>query len=138
MMTAVAHQFDDGPPIDPAEAEMPAADFRIIERAHELCGHAAVRELSADLGNSELSNTKHASLLPRATKILGAQIRARELLAELKQRGELSDLIADEPTDEVDPPVIDWQQVAQDAWHSEGWAQAAKEYQVSNAAGVRR
>jgi hypothetical protein len=38
---------------------MPPDDFRIIRRAHEICGRAAVRELPADLGNSELSKHEH-------------------------------------------------------------------------------
>ena len=137
-MTAVANQLDDEPQDDPAEEPMSAADFQGIARAHELCDHPAAREFSpSSLGNSELSNRTHVSLLPHATKILHAQIRAGELLAEMKQRGELSDLgvtcrlveLGDDETDEVEL-VPDWAQIAQDAWH-EGWARAAKEYQFA-------
>jgi hypothetical protein len=135
-MTAAAHQPVDEP-IDREEGPMPAADFRIIERAHEICDHAPARELSADLGNSELSNAAHASLLPRAIKILGAQIRARELVAEMKERGELSDQYSticricpgDDETDE--PPVTDWRQIAADAWDAPSWKDAAVDYRTS-------
>jgi hypothetical protein len=92
---SVSALIDDEQPDSAEEAEMSEAAFAIIERAHELCGYPPARELSADLGNSELSNTKHVSLLPpqreeqaltegegclvvHATKIL----RSRQLLAE--------------------------------------------------------
>jgi hypothetical protein len=82
-VTAAAHRLDDEP-IDPAEEPMPEAAFQAIERAHLLCGHPAAVDLTVDLGNSELSNTKHVLLLPHATKILSAQIRALALV----ERGE--------------------------------------------------
>jgi hypothetical protein len=148
-MTAVAHSFDDEP--DPAEA-MPAADFEVIRRAHEICCHPAAVEV--------LSNAQHVALLPHAIKILRSQIRAAELVAEMQARGEnrseylfsledfkfdnLSDLELpvsdfkyanfanlDLPVSAPDESVIDWQQVAEAAWHDEGWALAATEYQVN-------
>jgi hypothetical protein len=81
-MTAVAHSLDDEP-TDPGEAEMPATSFEIIRRAREICGHPAARELPAEL---------EGCLIAHAAKILSAQIRALALLAEMKERGELSDL----------------------------------------------
>jgi hypothetical protein len=143
-VSAAAHQHVDEP-VDLTE-EMSEADLRIIERAHEICGHPAAVEVLSNAqhvallppGNSELSNREHIHvlppcLIPYATKILRAQIRAGELVAEMQARGELSDLIADdEPTtDAVDPPAVDWQQIAQAAWHDEGWKDAAVEYQVN-------
>jgi hypothetical protein len=147
-VTAVAH---DEPPADPAEAEMPEADFRVIQRATELCERAPVRELTAEPD----------CLITHATKILGAQIRAFQLLAERREAvtnltadghstrevGEILgvsnatvsrdvtnvtaiDAVAVLAADEVEPLVPDWRQIAQDAWH-EGWAQAAKEYQFA-------
>jgi hypothetical protein len=135
-MAALAHSLDDEP-IDPAEAEMSEADFRIIERAHELCGRAAVRELPAELDEQRNSQNCELPALTRiALKILRSQIRAGELVREMK----LSDL-GDDETDEVEFLVTegsrepssrcDWQQVAQAAWHDEGWARAAKEYQFA-------
>jgi hypothetical protein len=47
MMAAVAHSLDDEP-IDPAEEPMTAAAFEVIQHAHQLCGHPAARELSAE------------------------------------------------------------------------------------------
>jgi hypothetical protein len=76
-MTAAAHQIDDEPQPDSAEAEMPEATFAVIQRAHELCDHAPARELTAE-----------PDLIAHAAKILGAQIRALALVAEMKQRGE--------------------------------------------------
>jgi hypothetical protein len=166
-VTAVAHSPVDAP-IDPAEAAMPATAFEIIQRAHAICDHAPARELTIELGNSELSKADHGRLLPpqdclvtHATKILSAHRRAGELLAEMKQRGELSDLglsktclveLGDETDEEIIPiklgftpapdlvPVTDWQQVAADAWDAKGWKDAAVEYRKrGNAcAGVRR
>ena len=135
-MTAVAHSLDDEP-TDPGEAEMPATSFEIIRRAREICGHPAARELPAEL---------EGCLIAHAAKILSAQIRALALLAEMKERGELSDLnvsdlvetdseeghwcessLGDDETDE--PPVTDWKEVAQDAWN-EGWKAAAMDYHI--------
>jgi hypothetical protein len=146
MMAAIAHQFDDEP-IDPAEEPMPAADFRVIQRAHELCDHAPAVDITVDLGNSELSNTEHVRLLPHAVKIMHAHRRARELVHQMQQRGDFDlgvsdlvetdsvdsqccestrlDLVDDKPGDEV---VTDWQQVAQAAWADAGWKSAAEDY----------
>jgi hypothetical protein len=87
---------------------MSAADFQVIERAHQLCDHAPARELSAEVGLEERARAIFEELLPTTV--------GEGCLVEL----------GDDETDE--PPVIDWQQVAADAWHSEGWAHAAKEY----------
>jgi hypothetical protein len=160
-MAALAHSLDEEP-LDPAEAPMSEADFRIIERAHAICDHAPARELTAEphdkfsrrLENWNLDEQRaEQALIPHAVKILRAQIRAGELLREMAQKGEravrknmksqpatskLSDLgvsktclveLGDDETDEV-KPVTDWKRVAQDAWHSEGWAQAAQEYRT--------
>jgi hypothetical protein len=122
-MTAVAHRLDDEP-IDPAAA----ADFRIIERAHELCNHAPAVDLAAELEQ-------------HATRILRAQIRALALLAEMKERGD-SDLNVSETClvetvdDETDEPSVDWAQIAADAWAGASWKEAAAEYQFKR--GVRQ
>jgi hypothetical protein len=132
-LSAVAHQLDAEPQLDPAEAEMPETNFQAIERARELCGHAAARELR---------NIEFAYFSPllqtRAIRILSSQIRAAELVREMAERGELSDLgvtetclvelrLSDDET--VDPPV-NWKEAAQAAWHSAGWARAAVEYRA--------
>jgi hypothetical protein len=122
-MAAVAHSFDDDEPIDPAEEPMPAADFRIIERAHAVCGHAMARELTAE-----------HDLIAHAAKILSAQIRALALSAKATENIQNSykhaaDVLDDFGDDEPDEPV-DWQQVAANAWN-EGWRAAAVEYQVT-------
>jgi hypothetical protein len=136
-MAALAHKHVAAPPADSAEAEMSEAAFAIIERASAICGHPPARELPAE---------PEGCLIVRATKILSAQILAAELLHEMKQRGDsdfgvsetclvetdsdesqhCNSSLGDDETDE--PPVIDWKEVAQDAWRSEGWARAAKEY----------
>jgi hypothetical protein len=128
MTAAVAQNLDDEPQDepqdDPAEAPMSEAAFAVIERAHQLCGHPAARELPAE-----------DCLIAHATKIMRAQIRAGKLLREMKERGD-SDLgvsktclveLVDDETDEV---VTDWAQIAADAWRSRGWAQAAQEYRA--------
>jgi hypothetical protein len=104
MMAAAAQNLDEEPHADPAEAPMSAADFRIIERAHQLCDHAPARELTAELAKrSEHRGKRNPSdppkqraeqaltegdLIPHAVKILGAQIRAVALVREMKERGE--------------------------------------------------
>ena len=77
MTAAVAQNFDDEPPADSAEAEMPAAAFQAIERAHQICGHPPARELTAE-----------PDLIAPAVKILGAQIFAGKLVRAMKERGE--------------------------------------------------
>jgi hypothetical protein len=157
-VSAAAHQLGDEP-IDPAEAEMPAAAFQAIERAHQLCDHPAARELSKsnnllDLELPISSLTAEPDLIAHATKILRSQIRAGELVAEMKARGD-SDLIADEPTvlfsledfklrnlrnfkfriirdlnlpvSAPDESITDWALVAADAWNAKSWKGAATE-----------
>jgi hypothetical protein len=153
MMAAVAHSHDDEP-IDLAEAEMPEADFRIIERAHQLCDHAPARELTAepefDSHAARVAKLRIAGgescLISHATKILRAQFRAGQLTVELQQqRAEQAPSsqednshqceflgaveMADEPADEVEF-VTDWALVAADAWNAKGWKDAAVEYRV--------
>jgi hypothetical protein len=125
MTAAAAHNDDDEPPADPGEAEMPAAAFQVIERAHEICDHAPAREQTAEPD----------CLITHAVKILGAQIRALALVREMKANGkwhdvELVDEMADESTDDdVEPLIIDWAEVALAAWAGEGWKDAAMDYQ---------
>jgi hypothetical protein len=139
MMAAAAHQLDDEPQDDPAEDPMSEADFRIIRRASELCDHAPTRhELTAEPD----------CLITHAVKILGAQIRAAALVREMAERGEFSDLGVTETClvelrlsdDETDEPPVDWKEVAQAAWHDEGWKDAAVEYRKrgNSSAGMRR
>jgi hypothetical protein len=93
-MAAAAHQQVDAP-VDREEAEMAAAAFEAIERAHQLCDHApARRELPADLGNSELSNRAHGHVLPpqRAAAICLC------LCEELNEGALLKDLDAETAT----------------------------------------
>jgi hypothetical protein len=144
MMAALAHSSLVDAPIDPAEAPMPAAAFQAIERATELCGHPPAVDLTAEAAKgthvSDLSALEQRAeqaltegqgcLIAHATKILRAQIRAGELLREMKRRGELSDL-GEPTTDEVDPLVTDWAQAAANAWNAKGWKAAAVEYQVN-------
>jgi hypothetical protein len=121
-MAALAHSHD-AEPIDPAEEPMSEAAFEIIQRAHAICNHAPAVDLTVDLGNSELSNAKHVSLLPHAIKIMSAQFRAGELLAEMKERGasDLADAVREvNETDEV-PAADAW-------WRSESWTKAAEDY----------
>ena len=120
MTAAVAHSFDDEPQPDSAEAEMPAADFRIIERAHEICDHSAAVDLD------EAAKHDHGRVLKleqHATKILGAQIRALALSAKATENIQNS-----------------YKHAALAAWHSAGWARAAAEYQFERGKqrGVRR
>jgi hypothetical protein len=136
-MAAVAHSFDEESHADPAEAEMSEAAFAVIQRAHELCGHPAAVELTAE-----------PDLIAHATKILGAMIFAGKLVREMRQRGEFEDVgvicpvDGDDATDEVElthlcqltpasagtEPPVDWKEVAEAAWRDEGWALAATEY----------
>jgi hypothetical protein len=153
MMAALAHSLDDEPRDDPAEAEMPAADFEAIERAHEICGHKPAREVTAEFDEQrESQNCESPTLTRIAIRILSSQIRAAELVAEMRARGEMSksnkllnlefetvsnldkspklvDLnkLSDFGADEVDdPPATDW--IAADAWNAKGWKDAAVEY----------
>jgi hypothetical protein len=143
-MAAVAHSFDDAP-IDPAEDPMPEAAFQAIQRAHEICGHPPARE--SQRGDSAQAPSLTGCLIAHATKILRSQIRAGELLREMK----LSDLgasLGDDETDEVIPiklgfapaydlvPVTYWQQVTADAWNAKRWKDAATDYRASR--GKRR
>jgi hypothetical protein len=118
-MAAVASRLDDEPPADPAEAEMPAAAFEVIQRAHAICSHPPAIDLAAE-PHDKLSSRREnwnldeqrvqSALTEGATKILCAQIRARALLAaEMKERGD-PDLgvsetclveLGDDETDEV-------------------------------------
>jgi hypothetical protein len=126
MMTAAAHRLDDDEQPDSEEAEMPEAAFAVIQRARRLYGHPAPRELPTELEQRDC-------LIVRATKILGAQIRAGKLVAdEMKAKGERCDVedfidgfeLGD---DEPDDLGTDWASVAQAAWH-EGWRAAAEDY----------
>jgi thioesterase domain-containing protein len=103
-MAALAHSLDDEP-IDPAEAPMSEADFQVIQRAHEICGHPPAVDVEQ-----------------RAEQAL---TEARTLLQDLDAVE-----MADEPTDEVNPPVTDWKQAAQDAWDGESWKDAATDYRT--------
>jgi DNA-binding CsgD family transcriptional regulator len=96
-------------PLD-AVAEMSAAAFAVIQRAHAICGHPPASEMPAEVGLDE----------ERARAIF------EELLPTTVGDGCLVEVVDDE-TDEV---VTDWAQIAADAWAGESWAQAAKEYQV--------
>jgi hypothetical protein len=106
MTAAAAHQIDDEP-IDPAEAEMPAVDFTIFGRAHELCDHPPAVDLAAEkeqdeeghqcpsmtteqaaLEQRESQNCESPTLTRIALKILRSQIRAVALVREMKARGE--------------------------------------------------
>jgi hypothetical protein len=108
-MTAAAHQHVDEPQDDPAEAAMSEADFRISERVHEICGHAAARELPAEVTKAP-GSLRYAAI-------------CMSLCAELNEGALLRDL-------ETETEPTDWKEVAQTAWH-EGWAAAAVEYQVT-------
>jgi hypothetical protein len=135
-LSAVAHQHVDEPQDDPAEeAAMSAADFRIIARAHQLCGHSPAVDLTVE-SDQRITDPTHVSLLlPHAIKILRSQIRAGELVREMAERGDLGVTetclvelrLSDDETDEVEPPV-NWKQAAQDAWHGESWKDAATDY----------
>jgi hypothetical protein len=144
-----AHRVDDEPQDDPAEEPMPAASFAIIGRAHELCGHPPARELIDE---------QHDCLLAHATKILSAQIRAGELVRQMKARGEWHDVepmtdesaesaeniqnsyqhAADVLDDFADDEPDDWASVALAAWDAAGWKQAAQEYRDKRGKEMRR
>jgi hypothetical protein len=130
-MAAAASQHDDEP-IDLAAAEMSAADFQVIEHVHAICNHAPARELPAE-----------PDLIAHAAKILGAQIRAAELLREMKQRGDsdlnVSDLVETDSEDEAVTESqrdeshqcdssVSWAQIAADAWAGASWKVAAMDY----------
>ena len=133
-MSAVAHSFDDESP-DPAEAAMSEADFRIIERAHQLCERAPAVDLEQ----------RAAAICQRLCEELneGALLRAIDALDEVEpaEKNRSTDTTGTREVEspettplsklEVDPPVIDWAQIAADAWNAEGWAVAAVEYQVN-------
>jgi hypothetical protein len=133
MTAAVAHSFDDEPQPDSAEAEMPAADFRIIERAHEICDHSAAVDLD------EAAKHDHGRVLKleqHATKILGAQIRALALSAKATENIQNSykhaaDVLDDFGDDEPDEPSVDWAQIAADAWAGASWTKAAEHYHAT-------
>jgi hypothetical protein len=130
-MAALAHSHGDEPQDDPAEAAMSGAAFQIIQRAHEICGHPPARELPAELEQRVQSALTEGEgcLIAHATKIMRAEIRAGELLREMKERAERQK--AGEAS-----AVTDWGQVARDAWHSEGWTKAAEDYHTKR--GKRR
>jgi hypothetical protein len=106
-----AHQLVDEP-LDPAEEPMPAAAFRIIERAHQLCDHPAAGELSAEVGLEDRARAIFEELLPTTV--------GEGCLVEL----------GDDETDEVKPLVPDWKQAAADAWDAKGWKDAAADYRT--------
>jgi hypothetical protein len=124
---------------DSAEAPMSQDAFTVIERAHQLCDHPPAIGLAAELEQ-------------HAIKIMSAQIRAGELLREMKERGD-SDLGVSKTClvetdseesrwcesslvdDETDDPVIDWKSVARDAWDGKSWKDAAMDYRAER--GVR-
>jgi hypothetical protein len=149
-MTAAASQHDDEPPADSAEEPMSEVAFAVIQRAHAICDHAPARELPAGphdrfsrrLENWNLDEQRaEQALIPHATRILRAQIRAVVLVREMKERGERCDVedfiggfqipkiwefeLGDDETDE---PSVDWAQLAADAWCGEGWKVAALDY----------
>jgi hypothetical protein len=144
-LSAAAHQLDDEPP-DPAEEPMTEDAFAVIQRAHAICDHPPAQDEGVHQCTPSMTT---AALEQHAIKILGAMIFAGKLVAEMKQRGDfdlnVSDLVETdsegshwyEPSrlnlvdDETDEVVTDWESVAQDAWRSQGWAQAAQEYQFA-------
>jgi hypothetical protein len=132
-MTAAAHQHGDEP-FDREEEPMPAADFQAIERAHAICDHAATVDLTVEKAQRDDGCQCPPSLEQVATKILRSQIRARELVAEMQERGEFDHVViepkalSDFGDDEMDEPTDDWAQIAADAWNAAGWAEAAHEF----------
>jgi hypothetical protein len=141
-MATLAHKHDAAPQDDPGEAEMPAAAFEVIQRARQLYGHPAAVELTAEHFSLDRNAIKRLPLdeqrdclIVRATKILGAQIRALALSAKATENIQNSykhaaDVLDDFVDDEPDEPSVDWAQIAADAWN-EGWRAAAVEYQVT-------
>jgi hypothetical protein len=139
-MTAIAHQFD-AEPIEPAEAEMPEANFQAIERAHRLCDHAAARELPAEAGLEQ----RAAAICARLCEALneGALLKDLDALDEVepaeKNRSTDTTGTREVESPETTPlsklegilPVTDWAQAAQAAWHDGSWARAAAEYQFA-------
>jgi hypothetical protein len=124
-MAAVAQNLDEEP-LDPAEAEMPAAAFAVIQRAHQLCDHPAARELAAE---PDLEQRAEEALSEARTILqdLDAESLTDEATPIFPPENSGNSPPPAEPTDEV-KPAVDWKQVAQNAWHSESWTKAAEDY----------